>query len=99
MAVAADTELISEQEWTLLQHRLGLSPRQTQIVREIMHAKSDKQIARDLDIALPTVRTHMGRLFRKFDLNDRTELVVHIFVFLREYSRRHDRSLSKGAVA
>jgi len=99
MAGAADTELISEQEWTLLQHHLGLSPRQAQIVREIMHAKSDKQIARDLDIALPTVRTHMGRLFRKFDLNDRTELVVHIFMSLREYSRRSNRSLSKGAVA
>jgi len=99
MAVTANTELISEQEWTQLQHRLGLSPRQAQIVREILHAKSDKQIARDLDIALPTVRTHVGRLFRKFDLNDRTELVVHILMSLREYSNRSNRSLSKEALA
>ena len=98
MAVAANTELISEQEWAQLQHRLGLSPRQAQIVREIVHAKSDKQIARDLDIALPTVRTHMGRLFRKFDLNDRTELVLRIFVSLREYAKNSNRSFSKGAV-
>jgi len=98
MAVAPNTELISEQEWTQLQHHLGLSPRQAQIVREILHAKSDKQIARELDIALPTVRTHMGRLFRKFDLNDRTELVVHVFMSLREHWKRNNRSLSKGAV-
>ncbi|MBN2133875.1 MAG: helix-turn-helix transcriptional regulator [Sedimentisphaerales bacterium] len=97
MAVVANTELISEQEWAQLQHRLGLSPRQAQIVREILHAKSDKQIAHDLNIALPTVRTHMGRLFRKFDLNDRIELVVHVFVSLRAHSRRSNGSLSKGA--
>ena len=95
MAVAADTELISEQEWTQLQNHLGLSPRQAQIVKEILHAKSDKQIARELDIALPTVRTHMGRLFRKFDLNDRTELVVHVFVSLREHWRQNGGSLAE----
>jgi DNA-binding CsgD family transcriptional regulator len=96
MAVTAEAELISEQEWTQLQSRLGLSPRQAQIVKEILRAKSDKQIARELDIALPTVRTHMGRLFRKFDLNDRTELVVHVFVSLREHCRRNGRSLAEG---
>jgi DNA-binding CsgD family transcriptional regulator len=96
MAIEADTELISEQEWTKLQVHLGLSPRQGQIVKEILHAKSDKQIARELDIALPTVRTHMGRLFRKFDLNDRTELIVHVFVSLRKHWRKDGQSLAEG---
>ena len=85
MAGIVQTELISEQEWDQLQQYLDLSPRQAEIVREILHGKSDKQIARELDIALPTVRTHLGRLFQKFDLNDRVELILHVFASLRSH--------------
>jgi len=84
-------ELISEQEWSQLQHYLDLSPRQAEIVRQILHGKSDKQIARELDIALPTVRTHLGRLFQKYDLNDRVELVLHVFMSLREHFKEWGR--------
>ena len=87
MAVTTHTELVSEQEWTLLTEDLGLSPRQAQIVNHILHAKSDKQIARELDISVPTVRTHMTRLFQKFDLKDRVGLLLHVFGALRKYSR------------
>ena len=55
MAGIVQTELTSEQEWDQLQQYLDLSPRQAEIVREILHGKSDKQIARELDIALPVV--------------------------------------------
>ena len=99
MAESIEGELVSEEEWINLRHHLDLSPRQAQIVREILHAKSDKQIARELHIALPTVRTHMGRLFRKFDLNDRTELLLHVFMYLREHWKSNDRSLRREAVA
>ena len=99
MAESVQGELVSEEEWSNLRHHLDLSPRQAQIVREILHAKSDKQIARELHIALPTVRTHMGRLFRKFDLNDGTELLLHVFMYLREHWKSNDRSLRREAVA
>jgi len=81
-------EWISEQEWSQLQHYLDLSPRQAEIVMQILHGKSDKQIARALDIALPTVRTHLGRLFQKHDLNDRVELILHVFAALREHAEQ-----------
>ena len=88
MTESIQGELISEEEWSDLQHHLDLSPRQAEIVREILHAKSDKQIARELDIALPTVRTHLGRLFQKYDLNDRVELILHVFAALREHAEQ-----------
>lgn len=88
MAVTTQTELVSEQEWSLLKEDLGLSSRQAEIVYGILHAKSDKQIASELDISLPTVRTHMARLFQRFDLNDRVELLLHVLVALREYWQR-----------
>jgi DNA-binding NarL/FixJ family response regulator len=83
MAVTAQSELLSDQEWSQLKQQLDLSPRQADIVRHVLHGASDKQIAGALDISLPTVRTHMARLFRKLDLNDRVELIVRIFAHLR----------------
>ena len=88
MVVTTYTELFSEQEWTLLTEDLNLSPRQAEIVNCVFRAKSDKQIARELDISVATVRTHMGRLFEKFDLNDRVELLVHVFMSLRSIGER-----------
>ena len=89
MAPGFPKEFISAQEWSQLQHHLDLSPRQAEIVMQIMHGRSDKQIAHELDIALPTVRTHLGRLFQKYDLNDRVELVLHVFRALRQYVVQH----------
>ena len=86
MVVATHTELFSEQEWIQLKEDLGLAPRQAEIAKHIMHGKSDKQIAHELGISLPTVRTHMTRLFRKLDLNDRVELILHVFTCMRQHS-------------
>ncbi|OHB65581.1 MAG: hypothetical protein A2Y76_12285 [Planctomycetes bacterium RBG_13_60_9] len=54
-----------------------------------MAGMSDKQIARAMGISITTVRTHMSRLFRKFDLSDRTELVLHVFACLRQHEAPH----------
>ncbi|UCF78709.1 MAG: response regulator transcription factor [Candidatus Eiseniibacteriota bacterium] len=81
------SELVSEGEWDALAENLRLSPRQAQIVGHILHGKSDKQIAHDLHISVPTVRTYMTRMFQKFEVNDRVELLVCVVRFLREYWR------------
>jgi NarL family two-component system response regulator LiaR len=96
MGESMQVELVSEEEWNCLQYHLDLSPRQGQIVREILHAKSDKQIARDLDIALPTVRTHLARLFHRYELNDRVELIVYVLRILRECSTQRRRVALTG---
>jgi DNA-binding NarL/FixJ family response regulator len=85
MVVTTQTELFSEQEWIQLMEHLCLPPRQAQIVKHLVHGMSDKQIARELGISLPTVRTHMSRVFRRFDLSDRVELILHVFTCLREH--------------
>ena len=81
--MTAHTELVSDREWVLLKKTAGLSPRQADIVKHIVRGESDKQIASELNISVPTVRTHIDRLFRKFDLNDRLGLLVYVFVLLR----------------
>ena len=37
---------------------------------------SDKQISQQLGMSVATVRTHMSRLFAKFDVKDRIELIL-----------------------
>lgn len=88
MVVTIHWPLLSDEEWTRLVRDLALSPRQAEIVEHLLRGESDKQIARSLGISVPTVRTHMGRLFQKFDLNDRVELVLYIFACLREDESR-----------
>ncbi len=76
--------LFSEQEWTRIKEHLGLPPRQAEILKCVMGGMSDKQVAGVTGISVNTVRTHMTRLFRKFGSNDRVELIISIFGYLRE---------------
>ena len=87
MALVSGTEIFSESEWTELVKELSLSPRQAQVVKCLFMGHSDKQIASDLQMAVPTVRTHLSRLFSRFDVQDRTELVLYVFRhFYHEHS-------------
>lgn len=84
MTVTIQWPLLSSQEWGQLTQQLELTPRQAEIIRHLLLGKSDKQIARELGITVPTVRTHMGRLFHKLGISDRVELILHVFACLRE---------------
>lgn len=46
----------------------NLTPRETQIFSGLCNALSDKQIARELGIALSTVNTHLDRIYIKLDV-------------------------------
>ena len=76
--------LFSKDEWHELVDSLSLSPRQAQIGRHLCSGLSDKQMANVLQISIPTVRTHLSRLFLKFDVQDRHELVIIFFRHFRE---------------
>lgn len=95
MAVTIQKSFLSDQEWAQVRQALGLSPRQAEIVGHLLLGESDKQIAKELRISIPTVRTHLGRLFQKFDLNDRVELILHIFNRVRE----NEGKIGIGAMA
>lgn len=90
MLTAADLQVFTETEWTDLQHNLGLSRRQAQIIERLLCGRSDKQIAKELEVSVPTVRTHLGRLFMRFGVADRCELILHMFTRFREQCRRID---------
>lgn len=54
-----------------------LSPRETEILREIARGSSNKEIARTLGIAETTVKIHVQRILRKLNLTSRVQAAVY----------------------
>ncbi|MDD5133987.1 MAG: LuxR C-terminal-related transcriptional regulator [Phycisphaerae bacterium] len=85
--VSEELCIFDRDEWEILIEELALSPRQSQIVRHLFLGQSDKQIAQAMELALPTVRTHLGRIFAKFNVQDRHELILYVFHHFRSACR------------
>lgn len=54
----------------------GLSPRQCEVLRLLIEGRSNKDIQRELALSESTVKTHLQAVFRKLDVNSRTQAVV-----------------------
>ena len=81
-------EIYTKAEWKRLARELRLPPRQMQITRHIMRGCGDKQIAEALGISVATVRTHLGRLFKRLEVDDRCELILHVVDRMRVLNGR-----------
>lgn len=53
-----------------------LTPRELQVLKGLTEGKSNKEIARDLDITEPTVKLHMKTLYRKVGAGNRTQAAL-----------------------
>ena len=59
---------------------LGLTPKERQIAGLLRQGASNKQLAQELGVGLPTIKTHLINLFRKTGVSNRTELVSRLFL-------------------
>jgi len=80
---------LTPQEWKRVAELLKLSPQQVRIVGAILAGMKDKQIARALGLSVPTVRTHLGRIFARLGVADRVELILRVFTEFRRLESRH----------
>ncbi len=53
-----------------------LSQRELQMLEGLCAGKSNKEIARDLDLTEPTIKLHMKTLYRKLDAHNRTQAAL-----------------------
>jgi len=53
-----------------------LSDRETQVLKGLTEGKSNKEIARDLDLSEPTVKLHVKTLYRKINVANRTQAAL-----------------------
>ncbi len=56
--------------------RLGLTPRQVDVLRMLVDGRSNKSIARALDLSPSTVKTHLEAIFQRLQVTSRTQAVV-----------------------
>ena len=59
-----------------LAERMGtedLTPREADVLEQIVHGKSNKEIATELEISEATVKTHINSLLSKLGVTDRTQ--------------------------
>jgi DNA-binding CsgD family transcriptional regulator len=54
----------------------SLTGRQLEVLRLVREGKSTKEIARHLDLAVPTVKTHLAALYRQLGVRNRVEAAM-----------------------
>lgn len=55
---------------------IELSPRQLDVLRLLIEGRSNKLICRELDLSESTVKTHLAAIFRRLDVENRTQAVI-----------------------
>jgi DNA-binding NarL/FixJ family response regulator len=56
----------------------GLSEREREVATRVADGLTNTEIASDLFLALPTVKTHVGRIFDKLGVENRVQLAVRV---------------------
>jgi DNA-binding CsgD family transcriptional regulator len=54
--------------------RFSLSPRESEVMRLLLEGQSYKEIMASLSITMPTVKSHVGSIYRKTDCNNKMQL-------------------------
>lgn len=55
---------------------IDLTPRQCEVLHRVLQGQPNKLIARELDMALSTVKTHLSEIYRRLGVRTRTQAVV-----------------------
>jgi len=58
----------------------NLSAREREVMEQVVLGKTDKQIAATLHISLPTVNSHLKRIFSKLEVHSRAEAISRYFM-------------------
>ena len=66
-------------QWKAVTEQLRLSPQQAAIVALVVRGKQEKEIAAELGLSRPTIRTYLQRIFERAAVNSRLELVIQVF--------------------
>jgi len=75
--------ILTDEVWKELTKGLNLSPQLKRIAFHILLGLDDKKIAKEMEIAVPTVRAHLGRLYSALHVADRTGGMIFFLCRLR----------------
>lgn len=66
----------------------GLSDREHEVAERVAEGLSNAQIAADLFLSVPTVKTHLGRIFTKLGIDSRVLLAIRVLESRQNSSAR-----------
>jgi DNA-binding NarL/FixJ family response regulator len=75
------SSISKEKEGKKAEHMLDLSERETGIASMLVKGRSNKEIAKALFITEGTVKNYISDIYRKIDINDRTQAVIFLSKF------------------
>ncbi len=81
-----DSSIFSNKEWDELLGDLNLSSRALELIRGIFDDQTEEGIAYDLRISVHTVHSYLIRVYQRFGVSSREQLLVYIF---GQYLERH----------
>jgi DNA-binding CsgD family transcriptional regulator len=61
-----------------------LTQQERRIVYHLASGMKNEQIAEELHISIYTVRTHIANIYKKFEVNNKVDLLMHLKPMLRE---------------
>ena len=61
---------------TRVRETLGVSDRELEVLTLLAQGRSNKEIARELEVSPNTVKTHVASLFEKLEAKRRTEVIL-----------------------
>lgn len=83
---ARGSSIFSNKEWDELLDGLNLSSRALQLIKGIFDDKTEEGIAYDLRISVHTVHSYLIRVYQRFGISSREQLIVYVFGL---YLERH----------
>jgi DNA-binding CsgD family transcriptional regulator len=81
---------VTDGDWPVLQAALGLSARELEVARHILHGDGEARIAYLLGISAHTVHTYVKRTYAKLGVSSQRELIMRILE--AHFSAAADRS-------
>lgn len=80
-----------DRQWNEIVAVMELSPQQARIVELLLRGLRDKEIAHELDLGVPTVRTYFRRIFDRAQVEDRVGLILRILAIVCRSSTPNQR--------
>ena len=76
--------LLNEKQWSYVQNRYNLTPRERQVAELICQGLNNGSIAKDLRIRPGTVKTHTRNIYRKIHVKSKIAMLLRFVTDVRE---------------
>lgn len=76
--------LLDDKQWSYLQRRYGLTPRELQIADLVCRGLRNGSIAKDLKIRPETVKTHVRNIYRKVKVRSKITMLLRFMTEANE---------------